>query len=124
VADANLVALNRALGDGIRECQTQLDYTPSYFIRMLSEMGPVEAVRHLVTSPTPSEGFTRLWQLRRLELTVEFVALRPEFACYFADISGAAQRRLDEYGFATDAGPSTARTKQRATYRDGLRGEP
>jgi hypothetical protein len=111
MADTNLMALNRVLRDGIRECQLKLDYKPSYFIQMLSEVGPVEAVRHLVTSPSPSEGFTRLWQHHRLALTVEYVALSPEFACYFGDIADAARRRLVEYGFDPDAGASPARAE-------------
>lgn len=101
MADANLATLNRALGEGIRECKIRLDYTPSYFIRMLGEMGPVESVRQLVTNSHPSEGFTRLWERGRLDLAVEFLALWPEFACFFEDIADAARRRLDDYGFDT-----------------------
>lgn len=102
MADASLAALNRALGEGIRQCKIQLNYTPSYFIRMLTEIGPVESVRRLTVNPHPSEGFTRLWEHGRLDLAVEFIALWPEFACFFGDVADAARRRLDKYGFDTE----------------------
>lgn len=103
--DEALTALNRALSDGIHRCKVELDYTPSYFIRMLSEMGSVAAVRHLVQNETPSEGFTRLVEAGKLDLTVEYLALSPEFDEFFADIHGEARRRLRLYGFNEDEHP-------------------
>ena len=103
--DEALATLNRALSNGIHRCKVELDYTPSYFIRMLSEMGSVAAVRHLVQNATPSEGFTRLAEAGKLELTVEYLALSPEFDEFFADIHGEARRRLRDYGFNEDGRP-------------------
>ncbi len=97
--DPKITELNRVLADGIRRCQKELSYTPSYFIRMLGERGPVETVRHLVGSATPSEGFSHLWQAGRLDLTAEYIALWPEFSCYFGDLERAATERLKAYGF-------------------------
>lgn len=102
MGDEKLATLNRVLGEGVRECKIRFDYTPSYFIRMLSEIGPVESVRQLVTNPHPSEGFTRLWEHGRLDLAVEFVALWPEFERFFGDVADVARRRLVEYGFDTE----------------------
>lgn len=101
--DETLAALNRAILDGIHRCKTELDYTPSYFIRMLSEMGAVAAVRQLVLNAAPSEGFTKLAEAGKLELTVEYLALWPEFDELFADLHDAARDRLSLYGFDADA---------------------
>ena len=102
VADELVAELNKALPDGIHECKRALAYTPTYFIRMLSESGPVATVRQLVTQPVPSEGFTRLWEDGRLDLTVEFVALWPEFSPLFDDIQSVERARLERYGFDCD----------------------
>lgn len=85
MADELVARLNQALMAGIQECKRALDYTPTYFIRMLSELGPVATVRHLVLQP-PSEGFTHLWEKGRLDLAVEYVALWPEFDHLFKDV--------------------------------------
>jgi hypothetical protein len=102
MADELVAELNQVLLNGIHECKRALAYTPTYFIRMLSELGPVATVRQLVTEPVPSEGFTRLWEDGRLDLTVEFVALWPEFSPLFDDIQSAARARLERYGFDCD----------------------
>lgn len=103
MSDENLAKLNRALLGGIHRCKMELAYTPSYFIRMLSEMGAVKAVRYLVENGTPSEGFTRLAEAGKLDLTVEYLALWPEFEMFFSDIADDARRRLELYGFDVDS---------------------
>lgn len=75
-------------------------YTASYFLRMLSELGPVETARRLITAETPSEGFTRLYELGRLDLTVEAVVLEPRWIELFSDAERrAARERLAQYGW-------------------------
>jgi hypothetical protein len=52
----------------------QLGYDPHEFLRMLGEHGPRETARRLVPDGTLNHlpyGFTRLWQLGRLDLTLE-----------------------------------------------------
>lgn len=74
-------------------------YTASYFLRMLSEHGGVETARRLVDSDTPSEGFTRLWMMKRLDLSVEALILKPEWQSLFGDEERKrAQVRLEKYG--------------------------
>lgn len=74
-------------------------YTPSYFLRMLSEHGGIETARRLINSDTPSEGFTRLWMMKRLDLTVEELVLQPDWESLFTDEERAkARKRLKEYG--------------------------
>jgi hypothetical protein len=67
---------------------------------MLSDLGPLETANRLLHSKRPSEGFTALWQWGRLDLTVENVVLKSEFAQLFTDEDrDIARRRLAEYGF-------------------------
>ena len=44
---------------------------PSYFLQMLNEYGAVEATRRLVNGEKMPEGFSRLWEMKRLDLTLE-----------------------------------------------------
>lgn len=75
-------------------------YVASYFIQMVSELGGLEAARQLIHSQAPSEGFTTLWEKKRLDLSVEYHVLLPQFEHLFdrreRDI---AYRRLKDYGF-------------------------
>lgn len=88
----------------IYEEAKKIGYTPSYFLQMLSKHGGVEAARRLINSDTPSEGFTRLWIMKRLDLTVEVLVLQPEWEALFTDMERQkARNRLEEYGFQTTA---------------------
>lgn len=76
----------------------EVGYKPTYFIGMLSELGGIETARRLTLATTPSDGFTRLWEANRLDLTVEMVVLRPEFEHLFdPGVLDAAHRRLAAY---------------------------
>jgi hypothetical protein len=95
-------ALGDVFYDAIRRC-TRLGYTPTYFLRMLEECGPREAARRLLSSSGTSDGFRRLYELGHLELTVEAIVLRDEFAALFtASELATARRRLDQLGFRAD----------------------
>ena len=65
--------------------KAEVGYTPTYFLRMLSELGPLETARKLLHDPTVSDGFANLWDRGRLDLTVEALVLRPEFSSLFTD---------------------------------------
>jgi hypothetical protein len=75
-------------------------YTASYFLKMLGEHGGVETARRLVNADKPSEGFTRLWMMKRLDLSVESLVLKPEWRSLFSDEERyRARDRLAKYGF-------------------------
>jgi len=65
--------------------KSEAGYTPSYFLGMLSELGPLETARKLLNAPAISDGFANLWDRGRLDLTVEALVLRPEFSSLFTD---------------------------------------
>jgi hypothetical protein len=97
-----MARLDKALLESYEEAK-RLKYTASYFFQMLTELGGLETARHLLWKDQPSEGFTRLWELRRLDLTVEAVVLRPEFAALFNDAERKiARQRLMQYDYKLD----------------------
>ena len=50
-----------------------IGYTPSIFLRMLHEKGALQTARQLINALQPSDGYTRLWKLERLDLSAEAV---------------------------------------------------
>ena len=73
---------------------------PDVLTQMLAEHGALETARRLINAPTVSDGFTTLWERHRLDLSVEAIAGRDEFAPLFsAVVLATAKRRLDEFGY-------------------------
>jgi hypothetical protein len=78
----------------------EIGYVAGYFIQMVSELGGLEAARQLIRAPAPSEGFTTLWEKKRLDLSVEYHVLLPQFEHLFDRREREiAYRRLKDYGF-------------------------
>jgi len=81
-----------------------LGYTASRFLQMISERGGLDTAKHLISTDQPSEGFTTLWQHKRLDLTVEAHVLAPEFESLFTETErNLARQRLREYGWSPSA---------------------
>ena len=93
-------AFGRAMIELYHEAKKE-GYTPTYYLRMISEIGPLATAKHLINSDSPSEGFARLYELGRLDLSVEALALQPEWRDLFTtEERKKARVRLSEHGFA------------------------
>lgn len=74
---------------------SKLGYYPTRFRQMVEEYGGLAAAKQLLSGETPSDGFERLWELGRLDLTVECLALREPWRRLFTDEElREAERRL------------------------------
>ena len=74
----------------------QFDYYPNYFLRMVVDRGGLSAAKYLLGGERLSDGFVRLWEEQRLDLSVEALALRDPWRALFTHEELAeAQRRLD-----------------------------
>jgi hypothetical protein len=73
-----------------------------FFFNMLNDRGGVATAEYLINSDTPSDGYTRLYELGRLDLTVEAVVVEePKWHRLFSqDELAKARRRLLDYGYA------------------------
>jgi hypothetical protein len=82
-----------------RQAKRDLGYNASRFLQMLHQ-GSLTAARQLLHAPGVSEGFTKLWEHQRLDLTVETHVLKPEFQHLFTPQElDIAPSRLREYGY-------------------------
>jgi hypothetical protein len=70
----------------------EVRYPARRFLDMLRRSGGLSAAQHLLAKPGVSEGFRRLAAAGKLELTMEFQVLRPEFAELFRDEERAIAR--------------------------------
>ena len=74
---------------------SKLGYYPTRFRRMVEEHGGLAAAKRLLAGDAPSDGFERLWELDRIDLTVESLVLREPWRRLFADAElREAERRL------------------------------
>ena len=82
-------------------------YNATRFLQMLNEHRGLETARILLHAKTVSEGYTALWERKRLDLTVEALVLAPEYASLFTDDERKiARRRLEDYGHSVEGSPT------------------
>ncbi|HKX14780.1 MAG TPA: toll/interleukin-1 receptor domain-containing protein [Propionibacteriaceae bacterium] len=92
-------AFHLAMVSIYRQAKRDLGYNASRFLQMLDQ-GGLTAARQLLHAPGVSEGFTKLWEHQRLDLTVEAHVLKPEFQHLFTPQElDIARSRLREYGY-------------------------
>lgn len=117
----------------------KLKYRPTTFKRMLDELGGFETVNRVLASGKPSDGFTKLWELGRLDLTCEAIIVETKWRRHFdANLLAKAEKLLGEmrYPFKrfedsvavvpkTDREPEeSATTERHVPDLDGLASEP
>jgi len=73
-------------------------YKATYFLQMVNKSGGVATAKQLINSEKVSVGFTKLWELGKLDLTVEALVQDPKWKSLFtAEEIEKARKRLDEY---------------------------
>ncbi|MEX0409071.1 hypothetical protein ABGN05_25855 [Aquibium sp. LZ166] len=79
-------------------------YNAKVFLQMLHERGGLATAKYLINATQPSEGYTRLYERGRLDLTVEARVIdNPKWHPLFTDDEIAkARERLKAYGYRPD----------------------
>ena len=84
----------------IYEEAKEFDYHPTYFLGMVVDQGGLQAAKQLLGGNSLSDGFVRLWEEQRLDLSVEALALQEPWSALFCQEDLAeARRRLDGMGY-------------------------
>lgn len=80
----------------LKECK----YNARYFWDMLQERGAIATAKTLIHKKGGTEGFTKLWELNRLDLTIEALVLQNEYRELFdeSDLK-VCQERLGKLGY-------------------------
>jgi len=75
-------------------------YKANRFHQMLCDHGGLETAQILLHSNNVSEGYTALWERKRLDLTVEALVLQSQWNEFFTEADrDIARKRLSQYGY-------------------------
>lgn len=77
-------------------------YRAARYHQMLCDHGGLETAQILLHSNNVSEGYTALWERKRLDLTVEALVIQPQWHDLFTDADREiARKRLLNYGYGS-----------------------
>jgi len=82
-----------------RRAREEADYNPTRFLEMVNEHGGVQTAHLLLASRKVSDGYTALWERKRLDLTVEALVLEEDWGFFSAEEVATARRRLEDYNY-------------------------
>ncbi|MBZ9621424.1 hypothetical protein G9F71_000770 [Clostridium sp. FP2] len=89
-----------AMTDVYRKADKECGYRATRFLQMLSEKGGVKTAKELVSKEGGTDGFSKLWQLGRLDLSVEALVLKDEFKELFTEEQlSLCKARLEKYKY-------------------------
>lgn len=83
----------------------EFGYNSTRFLQMLAENGPINTCRKLINTKDISyaSGFVRLWEVHRLDLSMEYVVLQNKYRKLFTlPERQICLGRLKECGFNCD----------------------
>lgn len=82
------------------QAKSECDYTATRFRNMVTSQGGLQAARVLLNSSAYSEGLTRLWEKRRLDISMEATVLKDPWRNLFTDEElTAARKKLAALGY-------------------------
>lgn len=99
-------AFHEAMLEIYERAKTECHYNASRFLQMVGERGGLDTARYLLHATGLFDGFTALWECKRLDLTVEAYVLKPEWQGLFTqDELAIARKRLSDLGYKSDVDP-------------------
>jgi hypothetical protein len=91
---------HNAMTDVYRKADKECGYKATRFLQMLGEKGGVRTAKDLVTKDGGTEGFLKLWQFGRLDLSVEALVLKDEYKELFTEEQlRLCKERLEKYKY-------------------------
>jgi len=89
-----------AMMDIYRRAKTEARYNATRYLQMLEQHRGLDTARILLHAPHVSDGYTALWERKRLDLTVEALILQKKWHSLFSDQEREiARKRLEEYKY-------------------------
>ena len=80
--------------------KAECGYTATRFLQLVSSVGGLAAAKQLITKPGGTEGFARLYECGRLDLSVEAHVLQQKYTALFSEQERKiCQNRLKEYKY-------------------------
>ena len=86
--------------EGSYRAAVEIGYRATRFWGMVIDHGALEAAKRLLRAPKEQSGLTQLWELGRLDLSVEALVLQERWDTLFSDDERQKARdRLDAHGY-------------------------
>lgn len=81
-----------------QNAKKECGYNATRFLQMVAAKDGLTVAKSFIQRRQPTDGFTTLWELGRLDLTVEALILKPKYAELFTDEERRqVQELLDQY---------------------------
>ena len=95
------IDFHHAMEEIYQRAKGEAGYNATAFRRMVAEHGGVETARRLISASQVSDGYTALWERKRLGLTMEAMLIgRSEFRPLFTEAElQICRKRLKDYGY-------------------------
>src|SRR3990170_8999595 len=68
-----------------RRAKDECNYIATRYLKMLLDHGGLKTAKILINAPHVSDGYTALWERKRLDLTVEALIIKTEWNDLFTD---------------------------------------
>lgn len=93
-------AFHRAMVEIYHTAKRDIGYVATRFIQMVGEHGGLAAAQRLLAADVVSDGFVKLWEHSRLDLSVEAHVLDERFSSLFThEERRIARERLERYEY-------------------------
>lgn len=93
--------LTKLLLSKAAEAKRDVRFPGTHFVGMLNADGGYKTVQTLLRKKEPSPGFVDLWELKRVDLTVEAIIVQSKWRSYFDKaLINIAEKRLKDIGYA------------------------
>lgn len=95
--------LEREFMHAVAVCKSKYGYNPTRFLQMLEAHGPVETAILLVNDSKIHEGLEKLWEFKRLDLSVEAIISQARYCKLFSvEVLSKAKSRLKKMGYSIE----------------------
>ena len=91
--------------EAIYQVAACLGYRPTYFLKMVQQQGGVAAAKRLLGASEAQSGLTKLWELGRLDASMEALVLDERWKPLFSAAERQeARERLNDFDYGPSAG--------------------
>ena len=85
------------------QAKDECGYTATRFLQMVNADGGLRAAKKLLSTGAYSEGLTRLWEEKRLDISLEATVLKEPWSGLFTEQElSIARKKLDELGWTSN----------------------
>lgn len=91
---------NKAMINIYKQAKKELNYSATRLLQLVSEKGGVLAAKQLIAVSGGTQGFSVLYENKRLDLSIEALVINPEYQELFSQEEiDICNKRLKEYEY-------------------------